>query len=128
MRQEQREYQGILGKTRIRPIPDWYRRHVWGSHDQWKARHADTLAALAEPEKRIALEEACRKTHRLLSALAQYDPEAIAATLGDDDVIGVRFDIQRGIDWLRTLDADLATRQIYIERARRQESEADDVR
>jgi len=121
------EYRGILGNTRIRPIPDWYRRHLFTSHEQWKARHAETLSALAVPEKRIVLEETCRKAHRLLGALPKYDPEALAATLGDDDVIGVRFDIQRGMDWLRTLDADLATRQIHIERARRQEREVSDV-
>jgi len=127
MAQAQHEYQGILGKTRIRSIPDWYRRHLFTSHEQWNLRHAETFAALAVPEKRIALEETCRKAHRLLGALPKYDPEALAATLGDDDVLGMRFDIQRMMDWLRTLDADLATRQIHIERARREEREAVDV-
>ncbi len=128
MAEAQHEYQGILGNTRIRSIPDWYRRHLFTSREQWNFRHAETLAALAVPEKRLALEETCRKAHRLLGALPKYDPEALAATLGDDDVLGMRFDIQRMMDWLRTLDADLATRQIHIERARRQESEANDVR
>jgi len=51
----------------------------------------------------------------------------IAATLGDSDVLYVRFDIKEMMDWLRVLDADLATRQIHIERERRDGSEADDV-
>ncbi len=121
MAQAQHEYQGILGNTRIRSAPDWYRRRLFTSYEEWNLRHAETLSALAVPEERIALEETCRKAHRLLGALPKYDPEALAATLGDDDVCGVRFDIGRMMDWLRVLDADLATRQIHIERARHEE-------
>ncbi len=60
-----------------------------------------------------------RTIWRRSRSLSQLDPEVIAATLGDSDVLSVRFDIKEMMDWLRVLDADLATRQIHIERERR---------
>ncbi len=121
------EYRGILGHVRQRSRADWYQRLVWGSRDHWRERHADTLAALAIPERRVALEARCKKVVGAVRSLPQHDPEVIAATLGDSDVLYVRFDIKEMMDWLRVLDADLATRQIHIERARREEREAVDV-
>jgi len=124
---KQGEYRGILGNVRVRSRADWYQRLLWGTRDHWRARHAETLAALAIPERRVALEARCKKASGALRSLPQHDPEVIAATLGDSDVLFVRFDIKEMMDWLRVLDADLATRQIHIERARRDESEASDV-
>jgi len=124
---KQGEYRGILGHVRQRSRADWYQRLLWGTRDHWQARHAETLAALAIPAQRVALEARCKKALAGVHSLSQLDPEVIAATLGDSDVLYVRFDIKEMMDWLRVLDADLATRQIHIERERRDGSEADDV-
>ncbi len=124
---KQGEYRGILGHVRVRSRADWHQRHLWGTRDHWRARHAETLAALAIPEKRVALEARCKKVTGALRSLPQHDPEVIAATLGDSDVGFVRFEIKDMMDWLRVLDADLGTRQIHIERARREEGEAGDA-
>jgi len=111
----QHEYQGIFGKTPIIPAPDWFRQHVFG-YDQRKARHAAIREALALPERRTAMEETCKKAVRAFRGVIVHDPEMVALTVGDDDVCVLRFDIARSQDWLRTLDSELATRQVWIER------------
>ncbi len=108
-------YRGILGKIPITPAPNWFQQHVFG-YDQRKARHAAIRAALALPERRTAMEETCKKVARSFKNIIPHDPEMIALTVGDDDVFVLRFEVARTQDWLRTLDAELATRQVWIER------------
>ena len=111
------ECHGILGKIPIVTTPDWYRRHVWG-FDEKKVRHAAIQTNLAAPEQRAVMEDRCKKIMRALKSVIPHDPEMVALTVGDDDVLFLRFEIARTRDWLRTLDAELASREVWIERAK----------
>jgi len=114
---EGRGYNGVLGKSRIRPAPHWFERRM-GSHTAWAMRRADTQATLAVPAPRAIMEAQAKKINRAFNGLIQHDPEQIAAALGTDDVMFMRFDIARMLGWLATMDIDLALRQDPEARAR----------
>ncbi len=113
----QHEYRGILGKIPIVSAPDWYRQHVFG-YDERKVRHAAIQENLAVPAKRAVMEETCKKVLRAFNSVIPHDPEMVALTVGDSDVLFLRFEVERVRDWLRTLDAELANREMWIERAK----------
>lgn len=111
------EYRGILGKIGIVSAPDWFQQHVFG-YDERKMRHAAIQETLAVPAQRTVMEETCKKVMRAFNSVIPHDPEMVALTVGEDDVFFLRFEVARVRDWLRTLDAELAARELWIERAK----------
>jgi len=114
---EAQGYNGIFGNARIRTAPHCFAL-CRESRIAWAMRHDRICAVLEVPAQRAALEEQAKKINRVFGGLIQHDPEQIAAAIGPDDVMFLRFGIARMMGWLAAMDRDLALRQTPEERAR----------